>query len=157
MGEPPVVIAAQVNVENIHAGFDKVFHVFQGLADGSALREVFQALYGVHPFTVGLVQRAGQINAVHDGEVTAGTPAQLFDDFNAEALPVRVLAQLAAVEGGVGHLIQQIALVTVEIHAVQPHCLGVRRALAEVFDDFIQLHIRQWAAGNLRDIEVGVP
>ena len=61
------------------------------------------------------------------------------------------------VERGVGELIDQIALVTVQVHTVDAHRLGVRRALTEIADDLVQLKIGKRTAGNARNVKVRVP
>ena len=94
---------------------------------------------------------------VHDGVVRPHLFADGLDEIHAEALPVGVLAQPAAVEGRTGQLIQQIALVAVEVHTVDAHDLGVHGRLGRVADDEIALQIRQGAAGHVGQVEVGVP
>ena len=44
----------------------------------------------------------------------------------------------------------------VEIDAVHAHGHGVDGRLAAVFDDLVQSHVGQGAAGDFRDIEVGI-
>ena len=157
MGQPPVIVAAQIHVEDVHADPHQILHVVQGIGDGTAVPEVFQALDGVHALAVRLRQRKAQVDAVHDGVIRPYLFADGLDKLHAEALPVGVLAQLAAVEGGAGQLIQQIALVAVEVHAVDAHNLGVHGRLRRVADDEVTLQIRQGAAGHIGQIEVGVP
>ena len=106
MGKPPVVVAAQIHVEHIHTGFHQVLHVLQSLLHGTSVLKALQAGYRVHPVTVGFLQRQRQVNAVHNGVVRAGALTDLFDEVNAEALPVGVLAELAVIEGRAGQLIQ---------------------------------------------------
>ena len=156
MRQPPVIIAAQVNVEHIDAGFHQILHVVQGIGDGAAVLEVLQGLDGVHALAVGLLQRQAQVDTVHDGIIGAYALADGLDQLNAEALPVGVLADLAAVEGGAGQLIQQIALVAVQVHTVQTHGLGIDGGLTGILDDAVALEIRQGTAGHVRQIEVGV-
>ena len=55
MGQPPVVIAAQVHIEHIDAGLHQVLHIVQGIGDGAAVLEALQALDGIHAVAVGLV------------------------------------------------------------------------------------------------------
>ena len=157
MGQPPVVIAAQVHIEHIDAGLHQVLHIVQGIGDGAAVLEALQALDGVHAVAVGLVQGQGQVDAVHNGIIGAHLPADGLDHVHAEALPVGILADLAVVEGGGGQLIQQIALVAVQIHAVHAHDLGVHGRLGGIADDLVALQVRQGTAGHVRQIEVGVP
>ena len=91
---------------------------------------------------VGLVEGQGQVDAVHDGVGVPHPAADFPHHVQAEGLPVGEMAQGAAVEGRVGHLLEQIALVAVEIHAVQVGRLGVGRGLPGVFDDVVQLAAR---------------
>ena len=117
---------------------------------------MLQGLDGVHALAVGLLQRQAQVDTVHDGIIGAHALADGLDQLNAEALPVGVLADLAAVEGGAGQLIQQIALVAVQVHTVQTHGLGIDGGLTSILDDAVALQIRQGTAGHVRQIEVGV-
>ena len=82
--------------------------------------------------------------------------ADVFDQIQAEALPVGIAAQAAPVEGGVGQLLEQVALVAVEVYAVQPANLRVRGGLARVFDNALELAVREAHAGNIRDVEIWV-
>ena len=156
MRQPPVIIAAQIHVEHIDTGLHQILHVVQGIGDGAAVLEVLQGLDGVHALTVGLLQRQTQVDTIHNGIIGADALADGLDQLNAEALPIGVLADLAAVESGAGQLIQQIALVAMQIHAVQTHGLGVDGGLTGVLDDAVALDIRQGTAGHVRQIEVGV-
>jgi len=157
MRQPPVVIAAEVHVEQIDAGLDEVLHIIEGVRDRAAVLEVFKRLDGLHAVAVGLVEREAEVDAVHDGIAGAGAAADLGDEVDAEALPVGVLAHLAAVEGRARELVEQITLVAVQIHAVDAHGLGVHRGLAGVLDDLAALEVRQRTAGHVGQIEVGVP
>ena len=156
MGQPPVVVAADIHVEEVHARLHQILHVVQGLGHAAAVLELLQGGHLVHPVAVGLVEGQGQVDAVHDGVVGTNTAADLLHHVQTEALPVGVLAQLAAVEGPVGHLLQQIALVAVEVHAVNEAGLGVRRRLARVPDDAIDIRIGEAETGQLGDVEIPV-
>ena len=154
--QPPVIVAAEVNVEHIDARLDEILHVIQRIGNGTAVLEVLEALDLLHALAVGLVQGEGEVDTVHDGEVGANALADLLDKVDAEALPVGILAGLAAVERGGGQLVEQITLVAVQIHAVHAHDLGVQRGLTGVADDLVALKVDQRAAGDLGQIEVGV-
>ncbi len=156
MRQPPVVIAAKVHVKHIDARLDEVFHIVQRIGNGAAVLEVPEALDLLHALAVGLVQGKREVDAVHDGEVGSHALADLLDEVDAEALPVGVLAGLAAVEGGGGHLVEQISLMAVQIHAVHAHDLGVQRGLTGVADDLVALKVDQRPAGDLGQVEVGV-
>ena len=157
MREPPVVVAAEIHVEHIDARLDKIFHIVERFINGAAVFEAFKRGNGVHALAVGLFESAAQIDAVHDREPWAGAFAHFLDDVDAEELPVGIFAELAVVERGVGELIDEIAFVTVQVHAVDAHRLGVRRALTEIADDLVQLKIGKGTAGNARNVKVRVP
>ena len=156
MREPPVVIAADVHVKEVNAHLDEVFHVLQRLRDGAAAVELLEGFDLVHALAICLVECKGEVNAVHDGVVWADAVADFLHHIEAEALPVGVFGELSVIESGICHLLQQIALVTVEVDAVYLAGLCVRRRLSRVFDDPSERMVGKAHTGQLRDVEVRV-
>ena len=155
VGHPPVVVAAKVDVEHVHARCHEVLHVREGLLDGPSAAHAAQVGRAHDLLAIGLLQREREVDAVHDGVVGPHAAADLGDDVQAKAAPVGISAQLAVVEGGVGQLLDEVALVAVQVDAVDPHGVRVGRCLADVLDDAAQLAVGQAHARDRRDVEVG--
>lgn len=157
MEKPPVVIAPEIDVEYIDAGLNKVLHVVEGHIHGALVPELFKELLAVHSVAVGLLQRQGEVDAVHDRIAVPGAAPHLLDEVYAEGLPVPVPAQASPVEGRVRHLLEEVSLVSVEIDAVQAHLLRVSRVLAGVLYEPGALAPAEGAAEHQGHVEAPVP
>ena len=102
MGQPPVVVTAQIHIEHIDPRPDQRLHIFQGLSHGALVPEFLQALDGGHFFAVGFVQHQRQVDPVHDRVGFAGSSSDLLDHIGAKSFPVRVGPQLPPVERRIG-------------------------------------------------------
>ena len=156
MGQPPVVIAAEVHVEQIDARLDQIFHVFECVRDGAAVFEFLQ-VRRIHTVSIGLVEREGEVDTVHDRVVRADAAANFLDHIDAKGLPVAVAPQPAAVEGRIRQLLNEVPFMPMQVHAVELHGLRIRRALPNVFDDPLAGVRAQGSARHLRHVEIRIP
>ena len=155
VGHPPVVVAAQIDVEEVHAGRHELLHVAERLLDRAPAAHTAQVGAVEHLLAIGLLQGEGEVDAVHDREVGPHAAADLAHRVQAKAAPVGVAAQPAVVEGGVGHLLEEIALVSVEVDAVKPHGRGVGGRLPEGPHDAAESSVREAHARHRRHVVVG--
>ena len=153
--EPPVVVAAQIHVKQIHPRRHEIFHIVERHLDRPAVLVFFKVGH-IHRVAIGFIQRQRQIDAVHDWIGVPDPAADLPHHIEAERLPIRKMAHFPPIEGGIGQLFEQIPLVPVEIAAVDIGGLGIRNRLPRVADDFFQFTAAQGHTGHLCHIEVGI-
>ncbi len=105
VGEPPVVVAAQVHIKHVDAGLHQVLHVVEGLFYGAAVDVLFHVRLE-HGLPVCFVEGMGEVDAVHDGVLGANPAPNFLDEIQPEALWIAVAAEFAAVPGTTGELVQ---------------------------------------------------
>ena len=157
MREPPSLVRAKVHVEHVHAGTDKCANIVKRPRDRAFGTEPAQRRLPLDPVAVDRTQGERQVDAVEDRKTVATAPPDLGDQVKAEGLPVRIAPEAAAVEGGIGELLEEVALVAVQMHPVDPRGHRVDRGLPGVLDDAPDLAVEERPARNLRHVEVGVP
>ena len=156
MRQPPVVVATEVDVEHINARFHEVFHIGQSLLAGTFVFELFERTGGVHSVFICGVEGKAQVDTVHNRITSAHAATNFLHHVDAELFVVAVTSQNSAVEGRVGALFEKVAFVAVQIHAVDVAGLRVCRALADVFDDFLEAVVGKSEARNIFHVPVRV-
>jgi len=125
MRQPPVVITAEIDIEHINSRPNERRHVIKRLLGRSFVFKFAQGFNRVHSCAVSLVKRQGKINTVHDGIRFADASAYFFDYLNSESLPVGKSAERSSVESCIGHLLQKISFMAVQVNAVNQSGFGV--------------------------------
>jgi len=154
-GEATNCRSSEIHIEHIDAGFDQVDHVTRVWATVRSFLNFFNEATS-HALAVGLVQRQGKIDAVHDGVIGTDALANLFDHVKAKILPVGKSAQFTVVEGRVGHLFEQIAFVPMEINTVNQGALPSAAACPAAL---MMIRIPDSSADgrDTRNVKVGIP
>ena len=154
VGHPPVVIATKVDVKDVYSRRHELFHIAQGLFDGTAAAHASQ-IGRIHDLLViGFLECKRKVDAVHDGVVGPNAATDFFDHIEAKLTPIGITSELAMVKGGVSELLDKITFVSVQIDAIDAHGMGIGRRLADTVYDTAQLLVREAHAWNGWDVVV---
>ena len=118
MRQPPVVIAAQIHIKQIHSCTDQFRHIMQGILDRSSIFKPLQTADFIHPILIGLIQCQRQVDPVHDREGISRSLSNLTDDIQPKHFIIFIMSHLSSVECRICHLFQQISFMPMQIDTV---------------------------------------
>ena len=118
MRQPPVVIAAQIHIKQIHSCTDQLCHIMQSILDRSSIFKPLQTADFIHPILIGLIQCQRQVDPVHDREGISRSLSNLTDDIQPKHFIIFITSHLSSVECRICHLFQQISFMPMQIDTV---------------------------------------
>ena len=118
MRQPPVIIAAQIHIKQIHSCTDQLCHIMQSILDRSSIFKPLQTADFIHPILIGLIQCQRQVDPVHDREGISRSLSNLTDDIQPKHFIIFITSHLSSVECRICHLFQQISFMPMQIDTV---------------------------------------